>query len=115
MKTFEEHVKLSKKAKDCKESFLNKIKLNDINNPALSSKIEGHLGLRGAEVRQLVKHLRREGHPIASNGKGYFYAKNIEELMPTLDHMKCRRDSINYTMNAMLKGRLFTEDQTSLL
>ena len=115
MKTFEEHVKLSGKAQKKSGEFLNKIMQTTSDNPVLSYKIEKTLSLKGAQVRQLVKHFRRTGHPIASTGRGYFYAHSIEELMPTLDHMKMRRDSINYTMNKMMEGKLFTEDQQSLL
>ena len=115
MKTFEEHVKLSKRAKEEKLEFLNRIRLTTSESPVNSKQVERVLRLKGSELRQLVKVLRREGYPIASCGKGYYYARNIEEIMPTLDHMKMRRDSIALTINKMMEGKLFTEDQQSLL
>lgn len=111
---FEPYIKLSKKGERVKDILVKKIQLNTIDNPVLSKKIEIHFDIPGSEVRQIIKALRREGHPIASCAKGYFYATNAEELMPTVNHMKLRRDSINNTLRSLTNNKIFTVNQEML-
>jgi len=111
---FEPHIQISKKAEFKKEELLEKIKLNGINNPVKSKKIEAYFNLKGSEIRQLIKLLRREGHPIASCAKGYFYALTVDELMPTINHMRLRRDSISNTVRSLMNNKIFTINQEML-
>ena len=68
----------------------------------LSSELEKTLRLRGPSIRTIVKNARRMGSPIASCGDGYHYARTAGELEPTIHHIQERRDSLSYTLRALL-------------
>lgn len=42
-----------------------------------SQRLEQELHMSGNEIRKQINALRREAVPIASNGRGYFYAENV--------------------------------------
>ena len=75
-------------------------------NTVKSRKIESALGIKGTEVRAIVRYLRREGHFITSNHSGYGYldktvnnANLYEEL--TLRHLEERISSMQKTASIM--------------
>ena len=57
---------------------------------AVSRELEMAFGIKGAELRALINALRRDGVPICSNEKGYFYAETDAELLRTIRHMSSR-------------------------
>lgn len=95
---------LSPKLEKLFSRFIIKIKLNDKENPAHSKTIEAALNISGAEVRSLVNYARRMNYPIASNQKGYWWAKNIEELEKTLKHLEQRENAIRSVRLGLMKS-----------
>ena len=69
----------------------------------MSTELEKVFKLSGPQVRDIVKAARRLGIPIGSCGRGYFYARNAEELFNTLHHLQERRNSLSYTVRALEK------------
>ena len=55
-----------------------------------SAEFERLLGLRGTDVRFMVSLLREYKAPIASTGKGYFWANQYIQLLSTMDHIRGR-------------------------
>ena len=83
-------------------------------NPVFSAELERAFGMTGAEVRNLIRELRREGHPIA-NDKGYYYAKSYEEFKPTLDDLEHRAESLFNTVKKFkIAFGIETSNQSSL-
>ena len=62
----------------------------------------------GSKLRDLVKHARRKGVPIGSNGTGYFYARNKEEYEQSIQHMLERKNSLEFTTLKM-RGASFKD------
>jgi hypothetical protein len=116
--------KVNQEIEDFKKSSFYPLKYNDVidilkNRPelrrlVLSSELERTLNLRGTSIRTIIKNARRLGEPIGSCGDGYFYARNYKEIESTIHHLAERRDSLTFTLKALLKtypdaaqGKLF--------
>jgi hypothetical protein len=85
---------------DC---ILSSIKLHGKDNPIYSVQLEQHYNLRGAEVRNIIRDLRRSGEPIANSKDGYYYARDINELKETLEDLRGRATSMLNTASLMEK------------
>lgn len=59
--------------------------------------------VHNSEICAMVNHLRRTGHPIASNGDGYFWALSEEELAPTIRHMRERIAAMSDAISGMAR------------
>ena len=90
------------------------IRLHSYDNPVYSAEIEKRYGLAGTVVRDIIRELRREGKPIANSKQGYFWAKNYEELRPTIDDLEGRANSMHETVSA-LKNAFSKGNQLQLL
>ena len=80
--------------------------------------LEDALDLRGVEVRAIVNFLRKRGYPIGSSSKGYWYAKNMEEISDTIKHLYQRKTAIQSVINGLEnsvffaeQGKLFSHEQ----
>lgn len=74
----------------------------DTSNPHVTSiEIEEHFNICGAEVRDIVRELRREGHPVAMSSKGYSYAKDYSEIKDTIENLRSRAHSLLKTASLM--------------
>ena len=71
-------------------TVLRGLQARSADNPVTARQITAALSIPGPAVRAIVHHLREEGHPIGSSGKGYWYASNVTELGPTIDHLEQR-------------------------
>jgi biotin operon repressor len=96
--------------KDKIPDFLARIKNWNIKNPCPSKNIQAGLNISEMQVRELVRHLRQEGHPIGSlslqneGGKyGYYYANNYKELIPTIEQLEMRVSSQLKTIGKLKK------------
>ena len=67
-------------------------------NAVTSKFIEAQTGLKGSEIRHLVNISRQDGVPICSGCKGYFVARNEEEITHTVN-------SFNSRIRKMAKAR----------
>ena len=70
---------------------------------AVSRELEMAFGIKGAELRALINALRRDGVPICSNEKGYFYAETDAELLQTIRHMSSRIAGISGAIRGLKK------------
>ena len=52
-----------------------------------SAELERLFSLSGRGVRSRISELRREGYPICSSDKGYFYAETQKEINSTVRHL----------------------------
>lgn len=77
------------------------IKLYTKSNPVLSSVLEVNHKATGPQVRDAVRVLRREGHPIANCDNGYYYARSYTEIEPTLEDLNGRAMSLLKTIKCM--------------
>jgi len=69
---------------------------------AITSKIlESLFAMKGKELRNLVNVLRQDGFPICSDGNGYFYAADEQEIRTTIKHMKNRIAGISAAINGL--------------
>jgi len=86
-----------------KERFIGYLKTYHLGaERAIKSKIlESLFDMKGKELRNLVNVLRRDGIPICSDGNGYFYAKDEQEIRTTIKHMKNRIAGINAAINGL--------------
>ena len=66
---------MAKDVEHLKDRVLNLLRFdsNEL-KPLKSKRIQYHFGMNDAEVRETVRLLRLDCHPIASGSKGFFYA-----------------------------------------
>lgn len=57
-----------------------------------------------AGVRELVNHARTLGLPIGGDGRGYYYARNSAELIPTVSDLKSRIAKISQALRGVEKS-----------
>lgn len=79
-------------------------------NAVISKILEQALGISGKELRDLVNVLRREGIPIASDQRGYFYAKTETEVRLTIRHMRNRISGISAAISGLRRSLVAFDD-----
>jgi hypothetical protein len=92
------------------DEFIVYMQFRKINSPVNSKEIETHFGLSGSEIRDVIRHLRRKGYPIAntkiSEGlttKIYFWASSWDEMKPTIYELENRRNDLSETISSLRK------------
>lgn len=73
-----------------KNHLLAVIRCHRKHNPVYSSDLELQFNATGPQIRDAIRCLRRDGHPIANSPKGYFYAERFEDIEPTLNDLTGR-------------------------
>lgn len=71
--------------------------------PIGGSEIARAFSVSGVEVRRLINAARSNGDPICSNGKGYYIAKDKEELRHTIESMRGRIKAMSEAVDGMEK------------
>lgn len=91
------------------------VKLYTADNPVLSAHLEERFKAAGPQVRDAIRQLRRQGHPIANSENGYHYARTFTEIEPTLNDLESRAKSMLHTVSLM-KENFFPKqkEQTNL-
>lgn len=79
-----------------------------------SKELGEELGVSGSIIRDVVREMREQGVPIISDANGYSYAKDIDELMPTLKHLKSRALSMLHTIKKLERNFITPNSQDSL-
>lgn len=87
-------------------AFLKLIREHTFEMPIKSKKIEIELGLKGIEVRAIVRYLRRYDYQIGSGQKGYFWIQTKEELEKTIKHLSERISSLQTTILELNKIKI---------
>lgn len=72
------------------------------------AKIANAIGLRerdsgkqGADLRSIVHALRVKGYPILANTKGYYYARNKEELYEYIQSLNGRKEKLEEALEGL--------------
>jgi hypothetical protein len=82
--------------------------------PILSRVLESQFHVAGPEIRAMVDYLILvERKPIGSGGKGYFLARNRDEIVTSIAHRE-QRGIKNLTVASALKEIFPVEAQESL-
>lgn len=81
---------LSDKLKPLVDTVARCLRKYTIDSPVKSAVIEKGLGIHGTDVRAIVQHLRLQGVPVGSNGKGYYMARSKDEIETTVNHLRQR-------------------------
>ena len=85
-------------------TVLRGLRARDQDTPVTAREITEALEIPGPAVRAIVHHLREQGHPIGSSGKGYWYARKPGELGATIDHLEQRIRSMAAAANGLRKA-----------
>jgi hypothetical protein len=64
-----------------------------------SGELTGMTGIDDREVREIIRELRREGHPIGSGPRGFWWINEPEEHRQFLDSLKGRAFDILRTVS----------------
>jgi len=86
-----------------KANILERVKLHRQDSPVYSAELERLFDITGAEVRDSVRELRREGYPIANSSNGYYYADSFEQIRNTVEDLEGRASSMLKTASALRK------------
>lgn len=90
---------------NCEDRITSKLlSLRYRSNPIKSKELEEEFNISSSQVRDVVRSLREKGVPITSGAEGYWFARNIEELKPTLNHLKERALSLLRTISKLEKN-----------
>lgn len=85
--------------------------LQRADRPIYSQELERSFNLSGEKIRDHIRELRREGVPIVGSPKGYFIAKNREELEELISNLEGRATSMFKTVSMLKKNRERAEYQ----
>ena len=80
------------------------LQARSVDNPVTARQITAALSISGPAVRAIVNHLREQGHPIGSGGKGYWYASAPNELGTTITHLEQRIRSMERAARGLRKA-----------
>tara|TARA_Y100000034_G_C6570908_1_gene247425 strand:+ start:98 stop:409 length:312 start_codon:yes stop_codon:yes gene_type:complete len=86
-----------------------------IDKPIYSGQLEKIYDISGITVRNIVRQLRREGHPIASGSNGYYYARYKTELVSTINNLRSRANDLLKTANILEAAYTHKSGQTTLI
>ena len=106
---------VKKMSKSIKHHLLVTIMDHSFDNPIYSIELEKKYKISGIIVRDAVREFRREGHPIASGSKGYFYAKYRTELVSTINSLRSRANDLLKTANRLESVYTQPSGQTTLV
>lgn len=74
---------------------------NGRNRPIPSSSISEAFGISGQVVRRLVNTARTNGDPICSCGRGYYIAKDRDEIQKTIESLSGRISAISSAISGL--------------
>lgn len=74
-------------------------------NPVTSAQLEGIFGIKGCEVRTVIRGLRRRGIPIGTSIKGYFYCVTEDEYNHLINDLRSRAFSMLDTVRLLEKAK----------
>ena len=77
---------------------------NGQENAVISKELEQTFALKNREIRLIVNSLRNDGHPICSNGNGYYYARDETEVLRAIHNLNRRIIGIALAKNGLSKS-----------
>lgn len=72
-------------------------------NAVYSRELERLFSMDGRTLRRKISSLRREGHPICSDARGYYYAASQQEIDATV----CRLNQLVLQISTARNGMLY--------
>lgn len=69
-----------------------------------SAYLQNKLSISSRTIRKIVNQLRNEGIPICSDEKGYYYAKDTDEVINSIYQMTSRIREIARAKNGLVKA-----------
>lgn len=87
-----------------KANILDIIKGHPESGPVYSEQLECMFQINGPALRDIIRELRRDGHPIANSHAGYYYARSFEQIKDTVDDLEGRARSLLTTANKLRKS-----------
>jgi len=88
------------KASDLEQSILKYLQ-SSTGKYVKSYKIEASFLISGKDVREVINTLRRNGEPIASSTKGYFYTEDPQDILNTITHLRSRQQGIESAIEGL--------------
>lgn len=70
--------------------------------PVTNGEISSKLGITEVNVRKLINQARREGIPICSCPKGYYYSEDKTDILETIDSLMSRTISVEKAISGLL-------------
>lgn len=71
-------------------------------NAIFSSELEELFCTNGRGIRRYINSLRRDGFPICSDEKGYYYAESQKEIDETIKRLNSQMINMSGARNGML-------------
>lgn len=68
-------------------------------------------GYKGVEIRAEINRLRRNGEPICSCSKGYYYSNSITDVYKTIANLSSRVSSINEAIEGLSNSLIKLNEQ----
>jgi len=87
------------------ERVLETVRLYTGENRITTDRLCGGAQISGEQLRAVVNALRRQGHEIGSDRRGYFWATEPDDLNTTIEHLGGRYRSIKKVCDALLETR----------
>ena len=96
------------KAMDKKEDVRDYLKNNHKgkDKAVFSNELEQLFSLDGRSVRRIISELRKEGCPICSDHKGYYYAQTQQEVNKTISHLNELVTGVSNSRTGLLFARV---------
>jgi hypothetical protein len=101
-----------------KDRVLNLLKFDSSEQkPMTSKRIQRQFNINDVEVRQTIRQLRLDCHPIGSGSKGFYYATKASELNASVADLKSRVAAIVDVIKKLedAQERLLDDDGQRLL
>ncbi|QDP66195.1 MAG: hypothetical protein Tp1111DCM1112741_25 [Prokaryotic dsDNA virus sp.] len=101
-----------------KDRVLNLLKLDSSEEfPITSKRIQRQFNMNDVEVRQTIRQLRLDCHPVGSGPRGFYYARKGSELNASIADLKSRVAAIVDVIKKLedAKERLLDDDGQRLL
>lgn len=93
---------------DLQQQLLQVVRQRTRGDEMKGAKIANAIGLRerdsgkqGADLRSIVHALRVKGYPILANTKGYYYARNKEELYEYIQSFEGRKKKLEEALEGL--------------
>ena len=71
-------------------------------SPVMNGEISSQLNMTTVNVRRLINQARREGIPICSCSKGYYYSEDKTDILETIDSLMSRTISVEKAISGLL-------------
>ena len=82
---------------------------NGADNALVGRRLSANFGIDTPTLRRIINQLRTEKHPICSNGYGYFYSTDSNEINHTIAHLASRSSGMLKAIEGLLSAKSLLE------